>query len=270
MLKKLLKYEWKAVSPMLGITHTVVFLLSITGFLIMTILQTKPMEGIFGGLYTTVFFLSIVCIYFFTYIYLAIRYYRNIYTDEGYLTNTLPVTSGQLLWSKFIIALLWSVLDAFILMISCCILFQRNFFRDFLELFQTAIKAGYLPFVIFGIVLVIFSFISTILELYCSISLGSLFPAKKVLGSIVSYVLWYFINQAVALVLILVTMGKDLFLETEIYSDQIEIGAQSPAAEAVIRSFTAYFIGLVILTVIFSVIYYLISHYILNKKLNLE
>ena len=85
-----------------------------------------------------------------------------------------------------------------------------------------------------------------------------------------SYVLWYFINQAVALVLILVTMGKDLFLETEIYSDQIEIGAQSPAAEAVIRSFTAYFIGLVILTVIFSVIYYLISHYILNKKLNLE
>lgn len=270
MLKKLLKYEWKAVSPMLGITHTVVFLLSIMGFLIMTILQTKPTEGLFGGLYTTVFFLSIVCIYFFTYIYLAVRYYRNIYTDEGYLTNTLPVTSGQLLWSKFLVALVWGVIDILVMAISCSVLFQRNLFSLAWDFCRTAAQAGYLSFIIFGIVLVVFSFVSTILELYCSISLGSLFPGKKVLGSIVAYVLWYFINQAVVLVLILVTMGKDLFLETEIYSDQIEIGAQSPAAEAVIRSFTAYFIGLVILTVIFSVIYYLISHYILNKKLNLE
>ena len=30
----------------------------------------------------------------------AVRYYKNVYTDEGYLTNTLPVTARQIVISK--------------------------------------------------------------------------------------------------------------------------------------------------------------------------
>ena len=41
---------------------------------------------------------------------LLIRFYKNKFTDEGYLTFTLPVTSHQILLSSLVNFLLWSVI----------------------------------------------------------------------------------------------------------------------------------------------------------------
>ena len=43
-------------------------------------------------------------------IYIAVRFYKNLYTDEGYLMHTLPVTPRQLLVSKLTVGSLWSFL----------------------------------------------------------------------------------------------------------------------------------------------------------------
>ena len=40
---------------------------------------------------------------------LIVRYYRNLYGDEGYLMNTLPVTPAQHVWAKLICAFLWEL-----------------------------------------------------------------------------------------------------------------------------------------------------------------
>ena len=42
---------------------------------------------------------------------IVVRYYKSLYTDEGYLTLTLPATRGQLLFSKAFAACVWSILD---------------------------------------------------------------------------------------------------------------------------------------------------------------
>ena len=46
-----------------------------------------------------------------TSILIVVRYYKSLYTDEGYLTLTLPATRGQLLFSKAFAACVWSILD---------------------------------------------------------------------------------------------------------------------------------------------------------------
>ncbi len=50
-------------------------------------------------------------------ILLIVRFYRNKFTDEGYLTFTLPVTAKQIFWSSYLHMLFWlvvSVLAAFL------------------------------------------------------------------------------------------------------------------------------------------------------------
>ena len=40
-------------------------------------------------------------------IFLGIRFYRSMYTDEGYLSHTLPVTANQLFLSKVLVSGVW-------------------------------------------------------------------------------------------------------------------------------------------------------------------
>jgi hypothetical protein len=40
------------------------------------------------------------------------RFYKNLLTDEGYLMFTLPVSTGRLIWSKLIVAAVWSIVCA--------------------------------------------------------------------------------------------------------------------------------------------------------------
>ena len=48
----------------------------------------------------------------------AVRYYKNVYTDEGYLTNTLPVTARQIVISKLSVGILWSIITGAVVCIS--------------------------------------------------------------------------------------------------------------------------------------------------------
>ena len=58
-----------------------------------------------------------------TLIFVFIRYYKNFFTDEGYLTFTLPVKRSTLLNAKTVNAMIWGLLlIAFI--IACAIPFS--------------------------------------------------------------------------------------------------------------------------------------------------
>lgn len=44
------------------------------------------------------------------------RFYKNLFTDEGYLTLTLPVTANQIVLSKVLAGLLWLLIDALVVL----------------------------------------------------------------------------------------------------------------------------------------------------------
>lgn len=46
-----------------------------------------------------------------TYAVVVMRYYKNLYGDEGYLTHTLPVKAGSLLGSKVLTSFIWLMLS---------------------------------------------------------------------------------------------------------------------------------------------------------------
>ena len=133
MFSKVLKYDIKAVGRLWWILAAVSVWFSVIGalalrFIIVTIdsvdndsfLISLMMIGAFLLLVGSMIVilsspvLSQLIVYY--------RYYRNFFTDEGYLTFTLPVSRKKLLLAKSVNAFVWTVLTV-VLVIACFCLF---------------------------------------------------------------------------------------------------------------------------------------------------
>ncbi len=118
MLGKLLKHDFLAMARVLTPVYVVMLLIALLGRL-MTWLATRKtiMENvapaiahiisILSSILTIAFVLAPLIIIFFAAFYGIYRFYKNIFTDEGYLMNTLPTRPVNLVGSKMIIALVW-------------------------------------------------------------------------------------------------------------------------------------------------------------------
>ncbi len=77
-----------------------------------------------------------------------VKFYKTMVTDEAYLTFTLPVTAGQLIASKFLSALVWTViggaviLAAWFLILGGLLLSAGPYFRgDVAEILEDVFRA---------------------------------------------------------------------------------------------------------------------------------
>ena len=131
------------------------------------------------------------------------RFYKGMYGDEGYLMFTLPVTSGQLIHSKALSALLMmlgtevvTIVGIFV-MVSFKQLFNGDalgltfgeMWRFFLEMMHEGgvsdgMLALYIFWALFGTLLMA---VAAIYEIYLAISLGQLWKKHPVAGALVAY-----------------------------------------------------------------------------------
>ena len=121
MLKKLFKYEWKffwkiptAISIFLAIL-TVIGVISLASpFWSLDITGINIMLGLSLFFYILAIAAGSIAVT----VFIAIRYYKNVYTDEGYLTNTLPVTARQIVISKLSVGMIWSLIIGAVVSVS--------------------------------------------------------------------------------------------------------------------------------------------------------
>ncbi len=112
MFRKCLKYDLKSVSTIWFIMAATVLGLSVVaGNCARIIAQRAPygetdgleVLGIIAFIFTLVAFITV------TAILVYLRFYKNFYTDEGYLTFTLPVKRTTLFASKVANAFIWQI-----------------------------------------------------------------------------------------------------------------------------------------------------------------
>ncbi|MCI8499906.1 MAG: hypothetical protein HFE28_04780 [Clostridia bacterium] len=144
-----------------------------------------------GYLGILLFFLSIMMssVLLFVGIIFSIRqFYASLFTGEGYMTFSLPVTPMQLLWSKLISALLASLFCSVIAILSWLMLFGSLsptiiqelgvLFGDLFDVILRAIASDPLLVVEFAL-LILVSIPSTTLCIYSVISIGQLFTNHR-------------------------------------------------------------------------------------------
>jgi hypothetical protein len=181
--------------------------------------------------------------------------------------HTLPVTSGQLIWSKAFVGVLWHFISVIVIMISVAavsfsIISGTGGF-NFDELWITLInglgitdyfmRALYLG--VFLLIMVASCFMTIFLG-YTAVSIGQLFKKQKILGAIGAYCIIYLIGQFISS-MATVPLTK--------WVDSISIQGE-----------VSNVFGLAIMFVVFIVIclvtagLYFVNEHIMKYKLNLE
>ena len=201
MLTKLISHEWKDTFKIPALLLTITVLLSAASLVYFSVADQASAGT---DLNVRNFVLYIACILILIglsmilIIYFAIRFYKNLYTDEGYLMHTLPVKPWMLIVSKLTIGTIWFYLIDLLLVgastwITLIALPTMAYFspEDLLELrtmFQSYHTIFTVPSILFlAIPVMIISSVFSLLTIYASISLGQLFSNHKVLASILCY-----------------------------------------------------------------------------------
>lgn len=125
MLSKLIKYDFKALSRMLWPTMAAVAGATLIAALCF-LFDSKTVEHASSGgliqviaaLLAVIMVLAIIAAAFLVFFVICAHFYRNLMTDQGYLTFTLPVKTTDILWSKLITAMLWSIISGVIICLS--------------------------------------------------------------------------------------------------------------------------------------------------------
>lgn len=122
MLGKLMKYEWKNIWKagtlmllgMLVVTVIGCVVLRMPGGVVTGLLDNNDINATQSWFVLSSFvatlILYVIMLLASTWgmlIFWGIRFYRSMYTDEGYLSHTLPVTANQLFLSKVLVSGVW-------------------------------------------------------------------------------------------------------------------------------------------------------------------
>jgi hypothetical protein len=261
MLGKLMKHEMKAVSRLLFPIYMVLIVFTIAARIVVSLHFEGVFEIIPGaviGLYT----LSIIAIFVVSFVIIIIRFYKNMVTDEGYLMFTLPVKPYQLINSKLIISLFWTILSIIAVLLSIGIVVAtpenlvsfRSGFADLMRDIRNELGIANTVLLWFELPLMAFTAaINGILCVYACIAIGQLFSGHKVLGSFVAYIVYIVVMQVLSVVFMIV--AGNVF---PVYFNQ------AAAITTVLLPVT------ILWTIVLSVIFYIVTNYIFNKKLNLE
>ena len=161
MLNKLLKYDLKYMIKNMSIFYILALFFSITTRLLFTLNQTV-IVNIISQISVGCMFAMIANILINTMMRSWIRFRDSIYKDEGYLTNTLPVTKNEIYNSKFIQSLLFFIIGFIVIILSLFIAYYTK--ARWLEL-KTLIRSITVG-MDFNTTLFIISFITIIMSLF--------------------------------------------------------------------------------------------------------
>lgn len=288
MLGKLLKYEWKSTWRVGCLMLLGLVLVTFFGWLsfqapLWQSVSNNSYSGIsvwdllsFGTLF--MYIIMLVGLNYGIIIYMGVHFYKTMYTDEGYLTHTLPVTKHQILVSKILNSGIWVLLVILGIYLSVTVLvasmigafipegytwgevwnmilpeWDAMWDKLFRETFGMSV-GGY-----FGLVLVmsVITPFTSIIILFGAISIGQLFTKHRVLMAIVSYIGILIINSLIGSA-----------AQSMISVRQMMVKTTENALVGHYLNFSMLFT--MALSVIMAVLLYIVSYYVTSKKLNME
>lgn len=252
MLGKLLKYELKASGRTFIPLYIAILIVAVfNGIFINT--NIFQIQGI-GILILTSLFMALGVL---TVVVTIQRFRKNLLGDEGYLMFTLPVSTSSLILSKCITALIYAVLSFIVVVFTFGVLMLSSasgiLLPEILELFNTGFKLISENFldILLLVVAMFISYLSFILLLYTSLSMGQL-PKFNKHRNIVAFASFIAINIVISTIRDVV--ARALPNENTTYHIY-----QSP-----------HFMLAILGSIAVVVILFFATKFILDKKINLE
>ncbi|HJD13589.1 MAG TPA: hypothetical protein IAA03_07375 [Candidatus Ruminococcus avistercoris] len=274
MLKKLFKYEWKASSRLLLAVYGIVILFSILSRIFMEVSGINgseeaglPILETIAALFLMLSVVMLCCSVVFTWVFIAYRFYKSVFTEQGYLTNTLPVTQQQIIVAKGLVGVIWQIVNLLLVMISFFIIAATPkdlgmIFRAIPDLFKLFVNPDIGLTMWMILAAVILSPFTMVMEMYMCVAIGNLLNGHKVLGAVGTYAGIYAVQQIIAIIVMAATSMRFVSVDYNTTSEQ--------AQGWVLNFVNINLVMGIVLGAILLVVGYLVTKHIMTKKLNLQ
>ncbi|MDD6807433.1 MAG: hypothetical protein PUD72_03160 [Oscillospiraceae bacterium] len=285
MLGKLFKHEFLTIGKFALPSYIVVLILALVGRFLTWITSRQyvidnvpstfvKILSILTSLITLLYTLVFLGIFLLTMAFLVYRFYKNFFTDEGYLMMTLPVKTPSLILSKLSNAWIWIIFSGIVAIVSLIITVGHfdeltdtlnntwDSIKSMLEREEDFIKDELgVPIWVFVIELLVLGLAYLtrfILSWYASVSFGNLIAKKhKIIGTLFSYFLLFIITTIILslYLTVITTLIPD-------YYDKLNDSSGRALQTVVFGSIAIYSV--------FSAGLFAFTNYIMKHKLNLD
>ena len=269
-MSKSLEHEFRATSRVMLPIFIALFVLAIAACFSIKLLDMNALPGFLQGIGVAMVILFVVALITAgvgVIVLTVIRFYRSFLSDEGYLNMTLPVSVYTHISSRLIVSVAWYALTA--IAIALCIIAMILSTSDWISFFGVISDAlyaiskegmtGHLILIGFESLLgCVVSCAYLSLLLYAALAVGHSFNRHKKGLSILFAFLFYLVVQILGTVAVFALTRYDW---------------SSLGASFDLESLKAFegVMGVGILCIcMLCAVFYLITHFFLSKKLNLE
>lgn len=262
MLGKLLKYDLKWIYKLVIVFYALAFIFSLFSRMFLSIgdsLLWSILSKISSGIAVSMLVSSIIN----TLMRSWVRFVRNIYKDEGYLTNTLPVSKRDIYLSKVLSSII-IMLTTTIVIITClfiCYYSKENIdiLKKVLEITASSYNTSVIKLIL-TIGMIFFLELTFILLVgYTGIIIGHSSNNNKIVKSIIWAFGMYIFTQliTIGLIYIIGLFNKDIMniITTNIVS---------------IKGIKNILVGGIVMYIIYNIIYYFIGKWQLEKGINID
>lgn len=268
MLGKIIKYEWRATwkvnALLLGIFWASVLVMQLISFL--------PWNRVSEDVTIQLLFLVGMLLYGVILVinigvplYLTIRYYKSMYSNEGYLTHTLPTTGNELYFGKWIQFIIWKVIVgvSIFLGVSMFVTVAIRVLGEPITMWEVwrrvadfivELGDGAEWYVVIALVFVscVVTLINSSLKCLGVVNIGQLWKKNKVGGAILIYLGIFVLEKILSYII-----GIELIFFGDMF-------------ESVYSYWNLQVILGIVLQLVIGTVMLLSSIYIVNKKVNLE
>ncbi len=265
MLKKLLKYEFRSYLKLWAIFSSILLSASITTSVVYEISFDSESPIFIISIFMLIFTIAGGSAYLISpFIMSIVRFYKNLFSDEGYLTFTLPIKKTDIINSKIISSSLLFFASLVIYLISMCICSNAMFTSSLLDFtfeFRNFISQGSVWSLIFIIELVA-SFVILCVLIATVVLLCITFACTITKKARVITAIGIYYGSYVVTIILMIIMSASFASGYEIYTETLPETLHIPML---------CLIWLVIM-ILFSIIFfllYLAEYRLIDKKLNL-
>lgn len=270
MLGKLYKQDMKATKKLFYPSYVVFIIVFILNKVMMEIgiafNSNNTIINYIQVLCMTLYIICIVGLFVLTSVFIVTHFYKTMSGEQGYLTHTLPVKTNTIIFSKLLNAIMWQIITTILIFLSFCVLSighvslsdWQMVWNEFTAIFREYPEVEHFLtlFVIEIALTLILSLLHTPLMFYASIAIGHLFNKHKVGGAVLAYIAIYVVQQVISTI----SLAVCGFFTYNSLDNMVDF----------YRVYHNLMLFSLIFTTIITIIFYFITNFIFQKKLNLE
>ena len=271
MVGKLIKYDFMSFFRLLLPVQLIIIGIAVINRIV------QFFEGDGGTIYSIAFtssvvLLSVACVVALVMcvVIAIVRFYQGLYSNEGYLSQTLPVTPTQHIWSKLLVSLIFEIGTCFAIFVALNVATLGDVNAELykaagyiLKEFMGYVHGHAILYILEAVVAFLVANAAMYLMFYFCISVGQLVNRKKILLAFGVFFGLYMVGQIIMTILLIIGVANPTYW-AGVFRPLVEWAQMHKIA-----SIHLFMLAVIAFEALIGFVFFVVSRLIMKRRLNL-